>query len=232
MASANNQSESPIWRKSSEPTAGRLVMQTARVCSVDVLESRLAESEGGMRRHCTEQLGDMERVDGRSGIGCSTFDEVLTRYQADIYRFGAHLTGDRAAANDLYQETLWKAFHAFEIDRPASGRAWLFTIATNAFLSDPCRRGPKSAPGEERAPEVQGTSPDQAGRLDAHMLLREVEAFVAFLPPEQRVALVQRKFHDLSYTEIAATLGCSEAVARASVHEAVRTLRTHIGDRL
>ncbi|MBW3634313.1 MAG: RNA polymerase sigma factor [Chloroflexi bacterium] len=175
----------------------------------------------------------MERVDGRPGVGCATFDEVLTRYQADIYRFGAQLTRDRGEADNLYQETVLTAFHAFDdVDRPASCRAWLFTIATNAFLSDRRHRGPEVSRDDERAAEVRSTSSVHTDRLDSHTLLQEVEAFVAALPLQQRVALVQRKYHDLSYAEIAATLGCSEAVARTSVYEAVRTLRARIGDRL
>jgi RNA polymerase sigma-70 factor (ECF subfamily) len=175
----------------------------------------------------------MERVDGHHSVGCSTFDEVLNRYHAEIYSFSVHLTRDRAAANDLYQETLVKAVHAFdEIDGPANYRAWLFTVATTTFLSDPHQRGRWGSPGKERLAQVQGRSPGRKDRLDTHKLLREVDAFVAALPPQQRVALVQRQYHDLSYAEIVATLRCSEVVARASVHEAVRALRAHIGDRL
>ena len=175
----------------------------------------------------------MERIDGHPGAGCSTFDDMLTRYHAEIYCFGARLTRDRSEANTLYQETLSKAFHAFDgIDRPANYRAWLFTIATNAFLSDQRHRGPEVSRDDERAAEVRSTSPVHTDRLDSHTLLQEVEECIAALPPQQRVALVQRQYHDLSYAEIAATLGCSEAVARASVYEAVRTLRAHIGNRL
>ena len=57
-----------------------------------------------------------------------------------------------------------------------------------------------------------------------------VEAFVADLPCQQRVALVQRMFHDRTYAEIGATLCCSEEAARASVYEAIRTLRHRVWD--
>jgi RNA polymerase sigma-70 factor, ECF subfamily len=175
----------------------------------------------------------MERVDARPGAGCATFDDVLAHHQADIYRFGVHLTRDRGEADNLYQETLAKAFHAFdEIDGPASCRAWLFTIATTTFLGDRRRRGSERSGDAEQAAEVQGTSPGHTDRLDSHTLLREVEAGVATLPPHQWVALVQRLYFDLGYAEIAATLCCTEAVARAHVHEALRALRTRIGDRL
>jgi RNA polymerase sigma-70 factor, ECF subfamily len=175
----------------------------------------------------------MTPVDGCQGEAHATFDDVLARYQADIYRFAVQLTRDRVAANDLYQETLLKAFNAFdELDRPANYRSWLFTIATTAFLSHRRLRTRRVSPGDEQALEVRGAPPDDTDRLDAHALLREVEACVADLPREQWVALVGRKYFDLGYSEIAATLCCSEVSARASVHEAVRAMRVRVGDRL
>lgn len=58
-----------------------------------------------------------------------------------------------------------------------------------------------------------------------------VAAFVATLPYAQRVALVLRQIHNLGYAEIAAMLRCSEDEARASVYDALRSLRDHVGGR-
>ena len=165
--------------------------------------------------------------------GCPSFDEVLARYQDEIYRFAAHLTRNRADADDLYQETLLKAYRAFNrLDGSANHRAWLYKIATNAFLSDRRKRAREGSLDGEQAETIPAAATDHAARLDARDLLREVEAFVAALPLKQRVALIQRKYHDLSYAEIAANLRCSEAAARANVHEALRKLRERFGDRL
>ena len=171
---------------------------------------------------------------GALGCGwCPSFDDVLARYQEEIYRFVTHLTRNRADADDLYQETLLKAYRAFDrLDGEANHRAWLYKIATNTFLSDRRKRGREAPLDGERAELVPAPAADHAARLDARDLLREVEAFVAALPLKQRVALVQRKYHDLSYAEIAANLRCSEQAARASVHEALRKLRDRFGDRL
>jgi RNA polymerase sigma-70 factor (ECF subfamily) len=164
---------------------------------------------------------------------CPSFDQVLARYQTEIYRFATHLTRNHADADDLYQETLLKAYRAFDrLDGEANHRAWLYRIATNTFLSERRklgRVGPLDATQAEAIPEVAS---DDAARLDARDLLSEVEMFVAALPLKQRIALVQRKYHDLSYADIAVNLRCSEAAARASVHEALRKLRGRFGDRL
>lgn len=170
---------------------------------------------------------------GRLLGDCPTFDDIVERYQAEMYRFATHLTRNRTDADDLYQETLLKAYRAFDrLDGAANHRAWLYKIATNSYLSDRRKMGRVAPLDEVHESRIPGPQPDDAARLDARDLLRKVEAFVDKLPPKQRVALVQRKYHDLSYAEIAANLGSSEQAARASVHEALRKLRERFGDDL
>ena len=59
---------------------------------------------------------------------------------------------------------------------------------------------------------------------------REVAAAIAALSRRQRVSLLLRVRHNLSYAEIAAAIRCSEDNARASVYEGLRALRDHLGD--
>lgn len=162
-----------------------------------------------------------------------TFDDLLERHQHEIFRYAMQLTRNRADADDLFQETLIKAFKAFDrLDCSANHRAWLYRIATNTFLSG--RRKASRIDSLDSAGELaHPVDPsDHAADLEARDLLREVERFVAKLPDKQRVALILRKYHELGYAEIAATLKCSEAAARANVHEALRKLRTDFGDRI
>jgi RNA polymerase sigma-70 factor (ECF subfamily) len=158
-----------------------------------------------------------------------TFDEVLTRYRDAIYRYALHLTGNRVAADELYQKTVFKAHDEFHrLDGSANHCAWLYRIATNAFLSSHRRRSKEDSLMQESVELGRAT----AVQPEAPGLLAEVAAFLANLPVRQRLALIQRMYHDLSYTEIAASLRCSEVGARTSVHQALRTLGDHFGERL
>lgn len=162
-----------------------------------------------------------------------TFDETLARFGAEIYRYALHLTRNRPDADDLYQETALKAFRAWDrLPCDANHRAWLYRIATNTFLSDKRKTSRLRSLDGETAELIPAASRDDDGRLDAGDLLVDVEQFIASLPPKQRVALVQRKYLEMGYSDIAAMLGCSEAAARRSVHEALRKLRDRFGDRI
>lgn len=162
-----------------------------------------------------------------------TFEVVLDRYQAEIFRYAMQLTRNPADADDLYQETMMKAFRAYgRLDADANVRAWIYRIATNTFLSDRRKHGRVDLLDDVAAQAIPAAQSDHAAGLDARALLEEVAVFVDQLPPKQRVALTLRKYHELGYAEIADALRCSEAAARASVHEALRKLRDCFGDRL
>jgi RNA polymerase sigma-70 factor (ECF subfamily) len=166
------------------------------------------------------------------GTPVMTFEDLLARHQSEIFKFTMHLTRNRADADDLYQETILKAYRAFgRLDRTANYRAWLYKIASNTFLSDRRKNG-RVDPLDDQVTTIPAASTDHAASLDARDLLREVESFVDGLPPKQRVAMILRKYHEMSYTDIAENLKCSEAAARANVHEALRKLREAFGDRL
>jgi RNA polymerase sigma-70 factor (ECF subfamily) len=177
---------------------------------------------------------DLSEANGSTAIEAKpTFEVVLERYQAEIFRYAMQLTRNPADADDLYQETMMKAFRAYgRLDADANVRAWIYRIATNTFLSDRRKHGRVDLLDDVAAQAIPAAQTDHAAGLDARALLEEVAVFVDQLPPKQRVALTLRKYHELGYAEIADALRCSEAAARASVHEALRKLRDCFGDRL
>ncbi|MBX6342559.1 MAG: RNA polymerase sigma factor, partial [Thermomicrobiaceae bacterium] len=130
-------------------------------------------------------------------------------------------------AQDLCQETFLRAYRAFDqLDGEPNYRAWLYRIATNATLNFfRQRRTGERATSAYALAEPTVDRADHADDLGRRQLLARVEAAIQCLPPKQRAALIQRKFLDLSYAEVAASLGTSEEAARANVYQAVRKLR-------
>jgi RNA polymerase sigma-70 factor (ECF subfamily) len=158
---------------------------------------------------------------------------LVDRFGPEIWRFAFQLTGNGTDADDLYQETLLKAFRAFDrLPSDSNHRAWLYRICSNTFISDRRKHGRVSPMNDVLADTLADSTPDHAGALDARDLLGEVSRFVAGLPPKQRVALVLRKHHEYGYAEIAGILNSTEAAARANVHEALTKLRGAFAHRL
>jgi RNA polymerase sigma-70 factor (ECF subfamily) len=171
--------------------------------------------------------------DPMKNSGNGLFTSMIERFGDEIYRFACQLAGNGTDADDLYQETLLKAFRAFDrLAADANHRAWLYKICSNTFISDRRKHGRVAPLNDVLAETLTASSPDPASALDARDLLREVERFVDALPPKQRVALVLRKHHEYGYADIAGILNSSEAAARANVHEALMKLRGAFAHRM
>lgn len=122
--------------------------------------------------------------------------------------------------DDAVQETMLAALRAYPRFDGSNPRAWLLTIARRKAIDEHRAR--------TRRPEALA-EPDQlaaAGQPDGGD--PELWGRVAALPPKQRAAVVLRFALDLRYREVGAAMGCSEAAARRSVHEAVRSLRAAV----
>ena len=144
----------------------------------------------------------------------------MRRYQRPIISLISRMTGDRALAEDLAQETFVKAFRslaAFDTTRRLS--SWLFRIAHNTAIDAMRRARPPQVPIEtvHAAADAPDAPPDPVERQE---LGHALEAALDALRPDQRAAIVLRYENGLSFDEIGTILGVPEVTARSHVHRA------------
>jgi RNA polymerase sigma-70 factor, ECF subfamily len=160
----------------------------------------------------------------------SAFEQIVRRYQRPIIGLIARITGNRALAEDLAQETFVKAFRslaAFDTTRRLSN--WLFRIAHNTAL-DALRRSrpPPASINATGIPSAAGlnepAAPPGPDPVERQELGRALEAALAQLRPDQRAAIVLRYENGLSFDEIGSLLGIPEVTARSHVHRARKEL--------
>ena len=144
-----------------------------------------------------------------------TFDDLLAAHGKEIFAYALRLTGDRDDADDLFQETFLAAFRAFGSVRDDNLRAWLYRIATNK-ATDARRRQARRV----RLDDLELVAPDRDGVTTA-----DIAAAIRALPPHERAAFVLRRVQDLSYSEVAEALSCSEDAARKRVSEATKKVK-------
>jgi RNA polymerase sigma-70 factor (ECF subfamily) len=159
-----------------------------------------------------------------------TFADLVDAYQTEILRYLRRLTGDLAEADDLFQETFLRALSAFDRLKTGSNhRAWIYRIATNAFLNHRRRqRRHREVPLRVEL-ATPGRSPDHLHQARATAMA--CRAAVVSLPPKQRAAFVQRNVLGWDYSRIAEAMGCTRAAARANVYQAARRLRRLLADK-
>ncbi len=121
-----------------------------------------------------------------------------------LRRYARAMLGDRAAADDLVQDTLERAWSRIAQWRAGSDlRAWLFGIMHNLRVDQLRRNGlPTTSLDEEEVAEVP-VRPTQSDLLE----VMDLESALRQLPDEQREVLLLVALEEMSYADIAASLG-------------------------
>jgi RNA polymerase sigma factor (sigma-70 family) len=120
-----------------------------------------------------------------------------------LRRYARALVGERAAADDLVQDTLERAWSRVGQWRPGSDlRAWLFGIMHNLRIDQMRRPTLNVAPFDDEEIEV----PTRATQTD-RMELQDLAAALARLPEEQRAVLLLVALEEMRYEDVALTLG-------------------------
>jgi RNA polymerase sigma-70 factor (ECF subfamily) len=119
-----------------------------------------------------------------------------------LRRYARAMVGNRAAADDLVQDTLERAWSRLAQWRPGSDlRAWLFGIMHNLRVDQLRCPGLNTLPMDEEEFEV----PIRATQTD-HLELSDLELALARLPEEQRAVLLLVALEEMSYEEVARAL--------------------------
>jgi RNA polymerase sigma-70 factor (ECF subfamily) len=148
-----------------------------------------------------------------------TFGQLLERNERELFAYALRISGQRADAEDLYQDTFLAAFRAWPPPRRGNERAWLYTIATNRMIDR-----------ERRAKRIVANVEDLvlAAPERDDVTLADLARAIETLPAGQRAAFVLRKVQGLAYTEIALALECTEEAARARVSEALKKVKAAV----
>lgn len=165
----------------------------------------------------------------------SALGALLERNGRSVLNLAYRYLHDRAAAEDVLQESFLKLYQARERYRPeAKFRTYLLRIATNLCISRLRKKrvGSLDAAGEDEVghdPVDDEAPAPQRGLLEGELHER-VRAAVDQLPERQRLAILLNKFEGLDYKETAAQLGLSVPATKSLLHRARMTLKDLLAD--
>ena len=164
------------------------------------------------------------------------FEEIVRRYQPRLIRLMQHLAPHTNLAEDLAQETFMRVFRARHSYQPgAKFSTWLFTIAGNVARNAKRTQFRRKEKSESDAASVSSDDQERstftASALDKSGLMptRQVEtderaklvrAAVASLNERQRMALILSRFENMSYLEIADTMGMTTKAVKSLLSRA------------
>jgi len=154
----------------------------------------------------------------------SAFEGIYCQLAPQIGGYLRALCRDPIRAEDLLQETFLQVHRSRRTYLPPRPlKPWVYAIARNVFLMS--RRA--GARRDRRETAVGDSLPDIAIPPEAESLAdREtVRGALARLPEDRREPLLLHHVWGLSFREIGAVLGVSEAAAKLRAHRGVRLLR-------
>ena len=136
-------------------------------------------------------------------------------------------------AKDLAQDVFMRVWQAAKSYEPkAKFSTWIYRITANLCLNELKSTGRKKLipyfPGEEGKEGGVETIPDESPSVE-HRLLAEERSWqitdaLQSLPDNQRMALILKKYDDLSYQEISKILGCSVSAVESLLVRAKKNL--------
>ena len=158
------------------------------------------------------------------------------RFEAEILPhlrslFGAayRMTSNAHDAEDLVQETFLRAHRALDRLQPGTNaRAWLHTILQRV-RTDAFRRKQRRPVTVELVGEGPEVAPSQDALASGH---EELERALAALPEAFRTAVVLRDLQELSYAEIAESLGVPVGTVMSRIHRGRALLREALAGRV
>jgi RNA polymerase sigma-70 factor (ECF subfamily) len=176
------------------------------------------------------------RLMGLAATGdMAAFEQLVERHQRMVIGTVGRMLGTNSDAEDIAQQVfvrVWKNVKRYE--PRAKFTTWLLKITRNLVFNELRRRSRhpavplQSETDEEERPlkDEHAVSPDAT--LLEHELQEAVDAAIAQLPETQRMAVILRRYEELSYEEIAQTLDQSVSAVKSLLFRARTELRENL----
>jgi len=160
-------------------------------------------------------------------MNSNTFTEWFETFQIPLYHYLYRTSGSREAAEELLQETFYRAMLSLRLQDTKLIRAWLFKVARN-LLIDWLRRKEREAQ-MIRQVELRSTGisvfPQPEEALEAAENKSSIAEVMARMPEHYRTILYLREVEGFSYLELAEMLGLSLSQVKVTLHRSKTKFR-------
>lgn len=165
-----------------------------------------------------------------------SFESTALPHLDSLYRFALGLAGEAQDAEDLVQETMLKAYRAWNRFRAGGNvRGWLMTILRNTFLNQ--RRRARRANVAEDVMEIEAYTvfagaqdADPEGDFFGQLVDDSVWRAIDSLPQGYRETLVLRDVEGMTYDDIAQLLGVNLGTVKSRLFRARKALQPMLRD--
>ena len=163
-------------------------------------------------------------------MATTEFNDMLLDNADFLKPFAVKLTKDSDAANDLYQETLFKALANHEKYNAGTNiKAWLFTIMRNIFINDYRRKAKQKTVLDNSANDylINNKQATISNGAESSLRMKEINEAVHQLPEIFKIPF-RLYFEGYKYQEIADLLGEPLGTVKSRIHFARKLLKDRL----
>jgi RNA polymerase sigma-70 factor (ECF subfamily) len=160
----------------------------------------------------------------------TAFEELVLKYQKEIYFLAYRMVLNKEDAADVVQETFVQVFRKIhQFHSFSTFKTWLYRVAINK-----CKNFLRTLKKNQRCVPVEDyvLADPKDSQLDALLKNEKVDlisATIEKLPKKQKAILILRTYQDLSYEEIAEIIGGSVNSAKVNFHHAIENIKRLVG---
>jgi len=164
-------------------------------------------------------------VTERSG-DTGSFEELAMPHFARLYNFACWLAPDKAAAEDLVQETYMKALRGFSsFQQGTNFRAWMYRILRNTFLTSQTGLRFAASLDNDEMPFEPATVETPESVLLARVEQETIQSALEALPINFREVILLCDLEEMSYQEISQSLGIPMGTVMSRLSRARKAMR-------
>lgn len=198
--------------------------------------SLINEGEGSAK--ALEQISEQVLVDRAKNGDPDAFNELVLRYEKQVYNLTYRMMGNPEDASDLSQEGFLRIYRSLSRFRGESlFSTWVYRIVSNTCLDELRKRknykiqsfDETFVPGQEEprlALSNFGESPEAV--IEQRETQQEIHKAITQLSEEYRLAVILRDIQGLSYEEMATTLSCSIGTVKSRINRGRKKLKEEL----
>ncbi len=174
-----------------------------------------------------------QNIDALKKIKHEDFDREVSPHTDAIYKYALKLSGNEEDADDLFQDTMLKAFRYFHnFEQGTNCKAWLFSIMRNTFINEYRRQMKEPLKVDyddvqnfyDNIKETEVAFQHIVEDSFSTVMSDEITDALSELPPDSQTILILSDIEGYNYDEVAEFMSCPVGTVRSRLHRARKML--------
>lgn len=151
-------------------------------------------------------------------------EKLYDQISIELFRYIYRLSGDKYIAEEIIQETFYRALEQILLGKDLLSKAWFYAVAKNLFF-DQIRQQSKLETTDEIELIADRQSEPSKSDIEVNIDKHHIREVLNQMSESYRRILILREYNSLTYEEIAKTLDISVSQVKINLYRARRSFK-------